>query len=714
MIHINAPVPHESADAEAVVGQIADEFTERLNRGDSPNVEEYARRHPELADVLRDVLASVQLLRGAADESPGVLPTEVGTLGDYRLLRVLGRGGMGVVYEAEQRSLGRRVAVKVLPFAATLDAQQRHRFEAEAQTAARLHHTHIVPVHAMGCDQGVHYFVMQFIDGRPLSEVITDLRAGTCAALVPDEPDRVRAVARLGVQAAEALAYAHRLGVVHRDVKPGNLLLDSAGHLWLTDFGLARCGADPGVTRTGDVIGTLRYMSPEHVAGDAPLGARGDVYSLGATLYELLTLEPAYPGRDRAELVRTILSTDPRPPRRLNRAVPADLETVVLKAMAREAHGRYASADDLADDLRRFLDERPIKARRPSLTVRAAKFVRRHRAAATAAAAVLVLAVAGLTTGAVLIWQEKGRTEQALATSEVNRRRAETSVEAALSGATQLLMPLEDERLNGPAAGAELRRTLVDRGAAFFRGFIHPDDPDPVVRSESARACRHLAEMYSAHQQVGPALDALRDETSILGRLAEEYPRDPTFRHRCAGAHELGAALFVSTKRTEEARGAFARSADQYRSAVLLGAGADTLNAYAWLLADCPITDLRDPQRAVGLARQAVESAPQEGRIWNTLGVAHYRAGDWEKARTALMRSTELRAGGNPWDWFFLAMASWQLGDRAAAVAWYDKALHATGSNGSAPADLTRYRSEAESLFGRPESPHDLPNRSKP
>jgi serine/threonine protein kinase len=714
VIQTNALLPCGDAEAEAVVGRIADEFTERLNSGERPDIEEYARRHPQLADLLREVLPSLELLRGQNRAEPTDNHDAVGTLGDYRLLRVVGRGGMGVVYEAEQRPLGRRVAVKVLPFAATLDAYQQQRFESEARTAAGLHHTHIVPVYAMGTDRGVHYFAMQFIDGRPLSDVIARLRAGDRAALVPNEPDHVRAAARLCVQAAEALAYAHQLGVVHRDVKPGNLLLDEAGHLWLTDFGLARCGSDPGLTGSGDVVGTLRYMSPEHLGGGGQADARGDIYSLGATLHELLTLEPCYAGRDRAELLRQILATDPKPLRRLNPAVPGDLETIVLKAMAREPERRYGSAAELADDLRRFLEHRPIKARRPSLLVRITKFTRRHRAAAAAAAIVLVFAVVGLGISTLLVWQEKERTKQALDASEANRRRAEASVETALRGATQVLMPLEDERLTRAADGAELRQALIDRGASFFRRFIHAEDPDPVVRSESARACHHLAEMYCAHQQVAPALAALHEEAAILDRLASEHPEEPAYRIRMADAYALEAALYVSTRRPSEARDAFTRVAEQLRLALPLDGGPETLNTYAWFLADCPVADLRNPELAVELARRAIDLAPLEGRIWNTLGVAHYRAGDFPSAIAALKRSMELRSGGNAWDWFFLAMATSKLGERPAATAWRAKAVRAMDEAGPLPADLVRYRSEAESLLGPPPDHNKPPGPMKP
>jgi serine/threonine protein kinase len=276
-------------------------------------------------------------------------------LGDYRLLRELGRGGMGVVYEAEQLSLGRRVALKVLPFAATLDPRQLQRFHNEARAAASLHHPHIVPVYAVGCERGVHYYAMQFIDGRSLDDVLYQLRqpdqpaaeADSRRDTVPDAHGQAgtlssprqgrgyyRRVADLGIGAAEALEHAHQLGVVHRDIKPGNLILDGRGHVWVTDFGLAQCRSDARLTQTGDVVGTLRYMSPEQaLAQRGVIDQRTDVYSLGATLYELLTLQPVFGGQDRQQLLRQIAFEEPARPRRVNRALPAELETIVLKAL---------------------------------------------------------------------------------------------------------------------------------------------------------------------------------------------------------------------------------------------------------------------------------------------------------------------------------------------------------------------------------------------
>ncbi len=726
---MSQPDTPETASVEALVGRVADEFTERLNRGEKPDAEEYARRHPEVAGLLREVLPALQLLRGPDGSGAGGegVPD---TLGDYRLLRVVGRGGMGVVYEAEQRSLGRRVAVKVLPFAATLDARQLQRFRNEAQAAALLHHTHIVPVYGMGCDRGIHYYAMQFIEGQTLAEVIAGLRRGGPAALPRCEEtpptfsgttppvaalstersaggsEFFRSVARLGVQAAEALGHAHQLGVVHRDVKPGNLLLDAAGHLWVTDFGLARCLPDPGLTRTGDLVGTLRYMSPEQALGrPTQVDHRSDLYSLGVTLYELLTLEPAYPGRGREELLRQIAGSDPRPPRRVNPAVPVDLETVVLKAMAREPAQRYATAEELADDLRRFLEHRPVKARRPSLAQRAAKFARRHRAATAAAAAVLVLAVVALGVTTALVWREKERTEAALAREESARKRAEANFRNALAGATQILLPLEDEQLKDVPGRDGLRQQLVDRGVQFFEQFIRPDDPDPAVRFESARAYRNLAATYCAHHKVGRAREMLGKAAALLEALASEYPWEPSYRIQLANTYGLAAALSTSVNQPAQAREEYARVAEQYRLAVEHGPTAGTLNDYAMLLADCPDASVRDPARAIDLARRATALAPEEGAIWNTLGLACYRAGEWRPAAAALEKSVALRRGGDAYDWFFLAMASWQLGDRAAAGEWYEKSVRWMGQSGPVPQELIRYRAEAEALLGRNEPP---------
>jgi serine/threonine protein kinase/Flp pilus assembly protein TadD len=435
-----------SGDKDLQLAEVLDGYLAAVRAGTAPEPDALLAQHPELASDLKECLGSLHFLRQAGEGVANGPVTEEATprqLGDFRIFRELGSGAMGVVYEAEQVSLRRKVALKVLPLAATLDPRRLQRFHTEARAAACLHHTNIVPVFAVGEQQGVHYYAMQLITGQTLAAVLRELRSqargqGTSQPALAGAPgnattahaplpgpgpsestgpqaalsteggvanrDYLHGVARLGVQAAEALDYAHQLGVVHRDVKPGNLMVDGRGQIWITDFGLALLQqGDAGLTLTGDLVGTLRYMSPEQaLAKRVVIDHRTDVYSLGATLYELLTLLPVFPGSDRQELLRQIAFEEPIAPRKLNRAIPAELETIVLKALEKNPAERYATAQALADDLRRFLEDKPIQARRPSLVQRARKWSRRHRAAVWAAAGVLLVAL--LASLAVTSW----------------------------------------------------------------------------------------------------------------------------------------------------------------------------------------------------------------------------------------------------------------------------------------------------------------------
>jgi serine/threonine protein kinase/WD40 repeat protein len=479
-------------DSPAItVEALAEEFLQRRRRGERPRVAEYLERYPHLADEIRaffpvlglveDFKPDTQDRSGGPDHSSALEPDRpLGRLGDYRILRQVGRGGMGVVFEAEQVSLGRHVALKVLPGHALLDPRYLQRFRREARAAARLHHSNIVPVYGVGEEGGLHYYVMQFIQGLGLDEVITELcrlrhPRGTDATPPPppgtaappsaelsaadaargllmgsfpgsapltgktsspaasgvlsssaihlpgqDESSHLsesgrpywQSVARIGAQVADALAYAHSQGVLHRDVKPANLMLDTQGTVWVTDFGLAKVAADEDhLTETGDVIGTVRYMAPEAFAG--PGDARGDVYGLGLTLYELLTLRPAFEEKDRRRLLDNIMDGTLSPPRKLNPAVPRDLETIVLKAIARDPAQRYATSAELAEDLRRFLADRPIRARRVSLREQVWRWCRRNPVVATlgASVALLVVTVAVVSSvAAVRLEHEQGQT----------------------------------------------------------------------------------------------------------------------------------------------------------------------------------------------------------------------------------------------------------------------------------------------------------------
>lgn len=402
-------------DESLLLGKLADEYTTRLRDGSRPDVEEYARQHPALAERIRELFPTLLLLEGLAGGNTQTVEMDVGRavgqelasgglFGNYRIERELGRGGMGIVYEAVHVPLDKRLALKVLPGRGGRESPHVERFVREAKTAAALHHTNIVPVFDVGEAGGVTYYAMQYIDGRGLDRVLRDLESNKRSlpsGLVP-EPSSVefcRWAAELGVHAAEGLAHAHERGVIHRDIKPSNLLLDGQGVLWITDFGLARRLDDPAMTQSGALLGTPRYMSPEQArAARKPIDHRTDIYSLGATLYELITRRPAFDGATPQDVVIQILDREPVAPRRLNPALPRDLETIVAKAMAKRPEDRYATASDLADDLRRWLRTEPIRARRIGPLGRMARWCRRNPLVAS-----LTLTVAALLVVAALV-----------------------------------------------------------------------------------------------------------------------------------------------------------------------------------------------------------------------------------------------------------------------------------------------------------------------
>ncbi len=358
-------------------------------------------------------------------------------------------------------------------------------------------------------------------------------------------PAYLGSVANLGVQAAEALEHAHQQGIVHRDIKPSNLLLDTQGHLWITDFGLAYCQTDTAQTLTmpGDLLGTVRYMSPEQaLAKRVVIDHRTDIYSLGVTLYELLTLEPAFTGQDRQELLRQIAFEEPRPPRRLNDAIPTDLETIVLKATAKEPGDRYASAEELAEDLGRFLENKPIQAKPPTLLDRATKWCRRHRSVVVAAVALLVMAVAGLTVSTVLVWREQGRTEEALAQAQASfqiadrqRKRAEENFQHARDAVDRMLTEAAEKLANVPHM-EQVRRALLEDALEFYQGFLEERSDDPAVRHETGRAYIRVAEIAGLLGRSTRAEEAYRQAITALDELSAEFPSVPEYRADLAHA----------------------------------------------------------------------------------------------------------------------------------------------------------------------------------
>jgi serine/threonine protein kinase/WD40 repeat protein len=373
-----------------LLGRVADEVAERMRRGERPDLYDYARRHPRIA---RLILEGIPLLEMIGPRP--ATPSDPERLGEYQILRLIGRGGMGAVYEAREPALNRSVALKVLAAGVAAEPSAIERFHREARAVALLHHTNIVPVFAVGDDSGAYYFAMQLIRGCSLRDAI-----GRESVLGrPGSSDYWRNAARVGLQVAEGLAHAHERGVIHRDVKPSNILLDETGSAWLTDFGLAKVRGFEELTRAGEVIGTLRFLAPECFRGKAD--ARADVYGLGMTLYELVTRQPAFGESDRERLLWQVAHADPPRPRSVDPNVPRDLETVIRKASAKEPDGRYTSAREMADDLRRFIDGQPIAARRTTTWEVLHRWARRNPLPAGLTACVVLLLTA-MAVGATL------------------------------------------------------------------------------------------------------------------------------------------------------------------------------------------------------------------------------------------------------------------------------------------------------------------------
>jgi eukaryotic-like serine/threonine-protein kinase len=532
-------------DGRDPLERMAEEFLDRMRRGEQPSVGEFLARAPDRAGELDELLSALLFVE---DIKPQVDPMTasggVGVrgggpalerLGDFRILRELGRGGMGVVYEAEQESLGRHVALKVLAPGVARSPQIIQRFLREARAAAQLHHTNIVPVFGVGERDGLHYFAMQFIRGLSLDKVLEEVvrlkgmassgPAGRAAATrtkasdtsvarslatgdFPGPPGPARAegdaggrpslaaatdsderythrVARIGLQVAGALEYAHQQGTLHRDIKPSNLLLDVHGGAWVTDFGLAKAVEDEDLTRTGDLVGTVRYMAPERFRGRCD--ARSDVYGLGLTLYELLAFRPAFDALDREGLFYQVDQVEPPRLRRLNPVVPADLETIVHKAIEKDAAHRYARAAELAEDLRCFLEDRPIAARRVSSTERLTRWARRNPGLAslgTALAGMLALVV-------VVIVLADLRLRREHRASVTNLRLAERAKGDALDMLLDSYMANARANRRSRFAGRRFEGLQAIRAAAALD---RPRDRRLVLRNE-AIACLALPDL---------------------------------------------------------------------------------------------------------------------------------------------------------------------------------------------------------------------------
>lgn len=529
-----------SASCNSPIVAAVKRYMAMIESGTDPTPDQFCLEYPDIADELKQCLAGLVLVEnGFGRERPADVPNSIpipmsfdadipAALGDFRIVRELGRGGMGIVYEALQLSLGRRVALKVLSFAGGLDTIRLQRFRNEAQAAAQLHHTHIVPVYAVGVDRGVHYYAMQLIDGRSLAQVIDSARLAkqtkttkeqkssdtksNSSTLETKNLDATQSInsrsgrnryfknaARMMVQAASALAHAHLYGVVHRDIKPANLMLDPIGNIWITDFGLAQIQSDSNLTRSGDMLGTLRYMSPEQSSGGkTPMDHRTDIYSLGITFYELLTLRPAISGTGYQEIVNQIADEDPISPRGIDPSIPFELEIIMRKAIAKNPVDRYETAELMAEDLQRWLDDKPILARPPTVLQRFAKWRRRHSSLVAVAMIFATLAALGLVVTTIVVFSEQLKTAKALEKEKQQRAIAEISFQQARRAVDTFSELSETELANRPDLKA-LRREFLQASLDFYQNFIELRGDEPSLQNE----------LSAGKQRVGKIVDAL-------------------------------------------------------------------------------------------------------------------------------------------------------------------------------------------------------------
>jgi hypothetical protein len=540
---------------------------ERLTERGPQAVEELLQEHPQQAAAVRERLARLSRI-GLLPAAEGRAPPPPERIGHFRLLRRIGSGGMGVVYLAEQEPLGRQVALKLVRPDMLHFEGSRDRFRREVTAIAHLKHPGIVPVYTGGEVDGMPYYAMEYIEGCTLAEVIdflrgrspADLNSGDLTAAlevyapaageaIPDLGENWTEVClRLIVPLADTLDHAHRHGVLHRDVKPSNLMLARDGRVLLLDFGLASTQDAARITRTGTPVGSLHYMSPEQALGETEtLQATTDVYSLGVVLYELLTLQAPFDSPRRAETLRQIQEGRPEPLRSHNPAVPWDAETACLVAMERDPSRRYPSAAAFARDLRNILDLRPIEARRPGLALRLRRFSQRHPAWSVGVVMGVLLFAGSLIYAVQLraanrflsiadrekaqaihdLQQAYRRLEESRVKAESAAQRAQRNFRRALDAAHHMLTRVGFDEMEDVPAVAKLRQALLERADRLYTDLQSDQPEETLLLFEMARLYRLMGQFHSEHGDPTRAEERLRGAIAILEQLQDQDDAPP-------------------------------------------------------------------------------------------------------------------------------------------------------------------------------------------
>ena len=515
------------------------ECIDRIQAGERDGVETICERHPTFATAIRQRLSELE--RAGLLDEPARRTSIPKQLGEFVLGPRIGGGGMGVVYRADDTRLGRRVALKVVrPELAILDSAVA-RFRREVEAVASLQHPGIVPVLSVGEADGLPYFAMELVEGCSLAEVLRELHdraPATLSGAVLGEVVRqlrgttsgehdssqsftgtwVQTCLRLVRDVARALNHAHHRKIVHRDIKPSNVMVTEAARVMLVDFGLAQLERDEKLTRTGSMLGSLGYMSPEQVRGEA-LDERTDVYSLGATLYELLTLREPFAGSSQALIAKRILEEQPLAPRSINPAIPRDAEIVCQKAMEKRLDDRYQSVADFARDLDNVLELRPVEARRPSATVRTARWMQRHRAATVAIALAVVLVVGGpLAVGFYERWSREAIGHQ--------RDRAQANLRRVRGVVKQQLAQIE--QIAEVPGVEDVYQSMVSDALAQFEEILAQvvveRESDPVLRQDVAETYSLVADLQRRLGQIRDAIGSATQSIHHWQLVAEAQP----------------------------------------------------------------------------------------------------------------------------------------------------------------------------------------------
>ncbi len=621
-----------------MVAEVVARFFKTRRLGRRASIDEVLGSFHDLADrertrveALHEIAQHARTVRLPAGSSDNVAdlaisstpPEEFPKLEGYDIIDVLGRGGMGVVYEAYQRSTGRRVAIKFMLQATARSEAARRRFEREVELVARLQHPDIVAVIDSGIDRDRYYYVMEYVDGRALQEAFTP---GTC------DP---RAVLGLIAEVADAVDYAHQRGVLHRDLKPSNVMIDERGRPRLLDFGLAKAidpdsamGLDLTLSEPGQLVGTLAYMSPEQSRGQfEQMSVRSDVYSLGAMAYELLTAElPCDVGGPLADVLNRIAERDPARPSLLRRGLDADVDAILLKTLEKSPDRRYPTAGELATDLRRHLADEPIVARRVGPAGRLARWVRRNRVVAAVSAASLLVIVLIVTGAFLRVVAEKDR---AIALGVKAQEMSQMMLEILARG--------DPDMVSGP--DPKLREKLT-RWEERLDEFSNEPGLEAELRILLGRAYRLSGDYSRAEQVFRRALKLLR----------EDVP-DPDPLDVARALHGLAQALHKLTQ--------YAEAEAYYREALVIrqreygaahGEVAKTLADLGWVVRDQDRLD-----EAETLYRQALgmfDALPDEERdaldvasTRNKLGLLLAKSGRYEEAEQWLREALEFRRG---------------------------------------------------------------------